>query len=241
MGVGGPPGSHMSVNGANIQQLDQYMGQDFGNWIESTIAQTKSMVAEKLSGGNHDPRAAYSSPSRKADGNDSMNTGMANLSLNDQIPTQLSQPTSSSSERQVGLKLADQMGSSIPPTSYLNSYNNGLQQGTHYNPSLPPRVNEPDTVNYLPQPTETRPYGNNGNRPPPPASTTPFNLSPSFSGGPNSIAQYGNPNKQDHSVHHTNINAYNQHNNTMQDSFNNNSIFDTTGKHSGMFYYIYMI
>lgn len=232
MGVGCPPGPHMSVNGANIQQMDPFMGQSFEKWMESTMAQTKSMVAGMTrSGGNsgYDPRAAYPSSSRNAEGSDSMNTEMANLSLNDlqsQTPTQ---PTSLSSDRQIGLKRTDQMGSS---NTSMGPYNNAVQQGSHYNPS---RMNEPDILN-----PETRPYGNNPNRPPPPASTSPFNLPPLFSEGLISNIYYGNPNKADHSVHHMNTNSFNQHDKTIQDSFNDNSLFDSTGKHSGMFYSIYM-
>jgi len=157
-----------------------------------------------------------------------MNTGMANLSLNDfqpQIPTHLSPPTSFS-DRQVGLNPTDQIGSS---TSNLSPYNSAVQPGSHFNSSLARRMNEPDMVNLFSPPTETRPSnGNNPNRPPPPpASTSPFNFQPLLSVGPNS-----NLNTHDGSVHHTNINSFNENNNTLRDSFNDNSLVDSTGKHS---------
>lgn len=234
MGLAGPS---VSVNGTDIQQLDQHMGQDFEKWLKSTISQTKSMAAG-ISSGNYDPQAAYSSSSRNVDGSDSMNTGMANLSLNDfqpQIPTYPSPPTSFSSDRPIGLKLTDQMGSSNP-SSNLSPYNNVVQQGSHFNPSLVPHMNEPDMANPFPLPTETRPYGNNPNRPPPPASTSPFNFPQPFSGGSIYNNYYENINKDDHSVHRTNIDSFNEHNNTVRDSFNDNSFVDSTGKLSGVFY-----
>ena len=230
MGFGGPPGSHMSVIDPNIQQMDQHMRLDFEKWLKSTIFQTQSMAAG-ISGGNYDPQAAYSSLSRNVEGTDSMSTGMANLSLNDyqpRIPTHHSPPTSFSSDHQ---KPIDQMGTSIPFSSNLSPHNNAVQQGSHFNPSLAPRMNEPDMANRLSLPTETRPYGNNPNGPPPPASTSPFNFQPSFSVGPNY-----NLNIQDRSsVHHVNKDSFNEHNTTVRDSFNDNSLVDTTGKHSGMF------
>ena len=229
MGFGSPPGPHMPVIDPNIQQMDQNMGQDFAKWLKLTVSQTQSM-ATGISGGNYGPQAANSSPSHNVEGRDSMSTGMANLSLNDyqpQIPTHLSPPTSFSSDRQ---KPIDQMNTSNPSTSNFSPYNNDVQQGSYFHPSLTPRMNEPDMANFLSPRTEARPYGSNPNRPPPPASTSPFNFQPSFNVGPDS-----NFIKQDRSVHRMNMNSFNEHNNTLRDSFNDNSLVDTTGKHSCMF------
>ena len=230
MGVGGSPGPYMSVISANIHQMGQQMGQDLENQVKSTISQAQSMMAAAMNGGNY-PQAANSSSSRNVEGSDSMHTDIANLSLNDsqpQIPIHLSPPTS---DRQIGLNPADQMGSSTPSTSYLRPYYNAVEQGSHVNPTLAPHMNESDMVKYLTFQTETLPYGNNSNRPPPPASvwTSPFNYSPSFSVGPNSnaIIQGG------HSVHRTNIDFFNGNNDTVRDSFNDNSLVDTTERHSG--------
>ena len=184
MGVGGPPSPHMSVTGANIQQLDENMAQNIERWVKSTISQTQSMVAGN-SGGNYDPQVPCSSSSSNVEGSDSMNNRMANLSLIDfqhRTPTHRSPPTSFSSDPQIGLKPIDQMGFSNSSTS--SPYNN----------------------NFLSVPTETPPYGNNPNRHPPPGSISPFNFPPSSSGGPNFNTYYGDVTKHDHSVHHTNIN-----------------------------------
>ena len=198
---------HMSVSGANIQEMDENMAQNIERWVKSTISQTQSMVAG-YSGGNsgYNPQAAYSSSSRNVEGSDSMNTRMAKLSLNDtqlQTPTYRSPPTFSS-DPQIGPKPTDQMGS---------------------------RASNPSTSN-------TSPYGNNlnPNRHPPPGSISPFNFPPSSSGGPNFNTYYGNVIKHDHSVHHTNIDSFNEYNNTLQDSFNDNSFVNITEKRSGMFY-----
>ena len=221
---GGPPVPNMSAIGANIQQMGQHIDQDFAKWLESKMSQVQFTAAGN-SGRNYDPQAANPSSSRKV-WDDSMNAEMANLSLNDsrpQFPIHLSPPTSFPSDPQVGLKPTDQMGSLNPSTSNLNS---------HFNPSPGPRMNEPDMAHLYPLPTESRPYGNNPNRPPPPpASTSPFNFQPTFSVDPNS-----NFTKQDRSVNRTNIDSFNENNKTVRDSFNDNSLVDSTGGHHGMFY-----
>jgi hypothetical protein len=260
MGFGGPPSSHMSANGGNIQQLDQHMGQNLERFLKSALSQTvqSTSMTAGVSGGNHKPQATYSSSSRNVEGSDSMNTGMANLSLNDLHPPH---PTSFPSDCQIGLKLTDQMSmGSLNPSTSWSPYINAVQQGSHYNPSLAPHMNDPNMVNLFPLPTETPqygnnpnrlppppastsplnpPYGNNPNRPPsPPASTSPFNFPPSFSGAPDSNIHNGNLNIRDRSVHRSNVDSFNEKNNTIQDSYNDNSLVDFTGKHSGVFYLI---
>jgi hypothetical protein len=229
MGVGGP--LSMSVNGANIHQMDQHMARNFEKWMELTMSQTQSMVAGKI-GGNSNPQAAQSSSSRSFEGSDSMSSGMANLSLTDaqpQIPTHFSPPTSFSSDPQIGLKLIDQTGSSNPSTSNLSPCNNNAVQ--HFNPSLAPNT---DMVNFPSVPTA--PYGNNPFRPPPPSSTSPTNFLSSSSGGPDFNIYHGNLTKHDHGVYHTSIDSFNERNNTLQNSFNDNSLVDFTGNCSGMFH-----
>ena len=207
MGVVSPPGSHMSLNGGNIQQMDQNMGQNFENLLKSTISQVQSMAAG-MSGGNSVPQSANSSSSRNVEGSDSMNTGMASLSLTDsqpQIPTHRSPHTSFSSDSQIGSNLTDQMGSLNPSTSSLNPFSNAVHHGSHLNPSLTPLMKEPVMGNVLSLPTETRPYGNNPYSSPPSASTSSFNLSPSFT----SVSPNSNVHKHDRSVHETNIDSFN--------------------------------
>ena len=232
MGFGGPPGPHMSVIDANIHQMGQQMGQDLEKQVKSAISLAQSMTGATISGGNYAPQAANSSSLRNVEGSNSMYSHMSNLSLNDsqpEIPTHLSPPTS---DRQVGLETTVQMGSSIPSTSYLSPYYNAVQQDSRFNPTLTPHwnVNESDMDNFLTLPTETRPYGNNSNRPPPPASesTYPFNFPSSFSVGPNS-----NLTKQVRSVHRTNINSFNEQDFAVRDSYNDNSLVVSTGRHFG--------
>ena len=234
MGVVGPPGSHMSLNGGNIQQMDQNTGQNFENLLKSTISQVQSMAAG-MSGGNSVPQSANSSSSRNVERKDSMNTGMARLSLADSQPhiptTHRYPPITFSSDRQIGSNLTDQMGSLDPSTSNLSPFSNAVHHGSHLNPSLAPLMNEPVMGNVLSLPTETRPYRNNPNSSSPPASTSPFNLSPSFI-----VSQNSNFNKHDHSVHETNIDSFNECDNTIRESYNDNSLVDSRGKHSCMFY-----
>jgi len=218
-----PMGPHTSVIGANIQPLGQQMGEDFGNWLNSTISHAQSMAAG-TGGGNYQPQAANPSSSRDVD--DSMNTVMANLTLNDhqpQISTHLAPPTSLLPDRQVSLRATDQMGSSNLSNGNLGPYNGAVQQGSHLNTSLALRMNEPKMVDIFSPPTDTRPsHGNNLNRLPPPTSTSAL-----LSVVPNS-----NFNKHDHSVHRMNIGSFNEKNNTLRDSYNDNSLFDATGRHS---------
>lgn len=234
--VGGPSAPHMSVNSALIQPMDQHMQRNFEKLMKFTLSQTQSLVAGN-GGANYNPAAAFSSSSN-VEGDDSVNTGMANLSLNDpthtQISSHLSSPTTFSrtkSDPQIGLKPTppDQIDASNPSTSNLSPYSNAVQQGSHSNPSLAPHMNEPGMVNFLSLPVQTQ-HGNNSNGPPP-VSTSSFNFPPSSSGGPNFNTYYGNLTKHDHRVHQTNIDSFNQHNHTTQNSFNDNS-YTSTGKHS---------
>ena len=86
-----------------------------------------------------------------------MNTRMADLSLNDSQP-------------QIPIYLS-------PPTSFSESFSSDPQ--INPNPSTSPYNN-----NFLSRPTETPQYGNNLNRPPPPASLSSSNFRPSSSSDP---------------------------------------------------------
>lgn len=231
-GIGGP---YISVENTAIESMNQHTQRNFEKLMKFTMSQTQSMIAGN-SGANYNPEAAYSS-SPSVEGSDAMNTGMANLSLNDpsssivstrpQISTPyLSSPTTFSrtkSDPQIGVKPTspDQTGSTNMSTGSLSPYSNAVQQASHSNPSLAPHMTEPGMVNFLSVPPEFQQYGNS-NRPPP-APTSPFNFSPSSSGGPNFNTYYGNVTKNDHRVTETNIDSFNQYNNTVKDSFNNNS------------------
>ena len=223
MGLGGPPGPHMSEIDAYIHQMGQQMRPDLGR----SAFPPRSMT---LAPGNYVP--ANSSSSRNLD---SMYTDMAHLSLNDsqhQIPTHLS-PTS---DHQAGLNPTDQMGSSAyPSTSYLRSpHYSTVQQGSQINPTSVPYMNESrsDMVNRhgLTVPTDTRPYRNNSSRPSSLASesTSSFISPPSIRVDPNSDRT-----REDRSVHRTNIDSFNESNDTVRDSYNDNSLVDTTGRYYG--------
>jgi hypothetical protein len=230
--VGGPSGPHMSVNSALIQPMDQHMHRNFEKLLKFTMSQTHSLVAGN-GGANYNPAADFSS---NVEGEDSVNTGMANLSLNDPLSSSMAAPTTFSrtkSDPQIGLKPTppDQIDTSNPSTSNLSPYSNAVQHGSHSNPSLAPHMNEPGMVNFLSLPVQTQ-HGNNSNGPPP-VSTSPFNFPPLSSGGPNFNTYHGNLTKHDHRVHQTNIDSFNQHNHTTQNSFNDNS-YTSTGNHSGI-------
>ena len=79
-------------------------------------------------------------------------------------------------------------------------------------------------------PTDTRPYRNNSSRPSSLASesTSSFISPPSIRVDPNSDRT-----REDRSVHRTNIDSFNENNDTVRDSYNDNSLVDTTGRHSG--------
>ena len=63
MGNSGPPGPHMSVIGANIQQMGPQMGQDFERHMNSLSSLVQSVAA-----GNYAPQAANPSSSRNVEG-----------------------------------------------------------------------------------------------------------------------------------------------------------------------------
>ena len=166
MGVGVPPGSHMSAKSGNIQQLDHYVGQNFEK-LKSTVSQAQS-IAAGISGGNSVPQGANSSSSRNVERKDSMNTGMASLSLADSqphIPTHRYPPTSFSSDRQIGSNLTDKIGSLNPSTSNLSPFNNAVQHGSHLNPSLAPLMKEPvmGNSNRSVHQTKTNPFNERDN------------------------------------------------------------------------------
>ena len=192
---GGPHGSYMLANGANIPRPpfgppqnpstgpfqapspQHHMRWNSEQWLQHTTPQTQT----GNSGGNY-PQNAYSSSSRNAEGNDPINTGMANLSVDDsrpRVPTQISPANSFSSDPHTGL---NQMGFN-PSTSSLSPHwhNNAAQQGSHPNPSPASHANEQDMVGSLSPPTRNPPSEMNPSRPPPPASTSPFNFPPSSS------------------------------------------------------------
>lgn len=249
---GGRSGPHMSVDSACIQKMDPNMQRNLEKLMKFTLSQSQTIAAGN-GGANYNPEVAYSSPPN-VEGNGSMTTGMANLSIDDpppssktstspspQISTYLSPPPTFSrtkSDPQIGMKITspDQMGSSNAFTGNLSPYSNDVQQASRSNPSLAPHMNEPDMVKFLSiPPTETQQYGNNSNRPPP-ASTSPFNFPPSSSGGPNFNTYRENVTKHDHRVYQTNIDAFNQYNNTIKDAFNDNSYTKHTGTPPGIFY-----
>ena len=244
MGLGGPPGPHMSEIDAYIHQMRQ-MRPDLGRsaFLQRSMSpgnyvpQARSMTpgnyvpqARSMTPGNYVPQAANSFSSRNAEGSDTIYTDMANLSLNDsqhQIPTHLSPTTS---DHQVGPNPNDEMGSSpFPSTSHLKSpHYNTVQQGSQINPTLSPRMNESNMVNPLTHPTE---YRNNSSR----SSSASESTSPSNSPPPSiSVDPNFDLTRQDHSVHPSriNMNSFNEQNHTLRDSYNDNSLVDTTGRYS---------
>ena len=227
-GIGRPSGPHMSVNAALIQPMDQHMQRKFMKFMNSTFPHTQSTVAG-TGGANNNPKAAY--PSSPNVEENSINTGMGNLSLDD----------SASSDPQIGLKATppDQMDTSNPSTSDLSPSSNAFQQGSHFNPSLAPHINEPSIVDSPALPPATQQYRNNPNWPPPPVSTSPFNFPPSSSGGTKFNTYHGNVTKHDRRVHETNIDSFNQQTNTIQNSFNDNSLVKSGGKPLGNFCFSY--
>ena len=219
----GGPGPHMSEIDASIHQMRPNLGR-------SAFPQTRSM-----SDGSYIPQVANPFSSRNFEGSDSMYTDMANRSLNDsqnQIPTHLN-PTY---DHQVDLNPTDQMGSSAYPspplTSYMRSpHYNTVQQGSQINPTSVPYMNESrsDMVNRhgLTVSTDARLYKNNSSWPSSLASESTSSFSPS------SISVEPNFTRKDRRVHRTNIGSFNENNNTVRDSYNDNSLADTTGRYSG--------
>ena len=117
-------------------------------------------------------------------------------------------------------------GNYVPHVAYPSS---------SYNPTSGPRMNESrsDMVNHhgLTLPTEYRSNSSTG-RPSSLASELTSSFisppGPSFSVDPNSDRT-----REDRSVHRTNIGSFNENNDTVRGSYNDNSLADTTGRYSG--------
>lgn len=104
------------------------------------------------------------------------------------------------------------------------------------NPSVPPNMKGPAQANRFAQSTASQQYDihedNNPNRPPP---VSPSHLPPRSSGGPQFRNNPGNFSKRDTNVYETNISSFNTTNNTIQNSFNDNSLVDSSGNRSCYF------
>ena len=174
---------------------------------------------------------------------------MAKPPINDPIPsstsrdkshTRLSAPTTFSrnkSDPQIALQpttpqINHATGSSSP--SHLSPDNNALHHA-HSNPSLAPHMKEPAMVNYITQSNAVQQagiHGNNDPNRPPPVSTSGNNSPPSSSGGPTFRTIHGNLMKHDKTVNRTNISSFNTERNAIKNSFNNNSLVESSGNHS---------
>jgi len=192
------------------------MQMHFEQIMKHATAQTQARVPSN-GGQKHQSNAP-----NKAGLPDSMNTGMANLSMNDRVPSgdsSNSQPTThlfppptfSRNKSDPQIASIDPMGSSA-----LTPYNNALHH-SHSNPSMAPHLQEPAVANFLPQPVPNQEFHGNDSQP---SSTYPFNLP---TGGPKFNTIYGDVTKHDDTVHNTNMNSFNTKNNTIKDSFNDNS------------------
>ena len=215
------PGSHISVNSPNIQQMSPDAQRQFEQLMKSVAAQTQPRIPPNSS------QNRQSNYPNNVELPNSMNTGMANLSINDRAPSgdssnsqdmmYLSPPaTFSRNKSDPQIALPDPMGS-----SNLSPYSNALQH-SRSNPSLAPHMQEPAMANFFPQPVPTQQFHANGSQP---SSTSPFTFP---AGGPNFNTIYGNVTKHDDTVHNTNIDSFNTQNTTIQDSFNDNS-FHSSG------------
>lgn len=208
------------------------------------------MLAKTI-GAEYDPEAAYSSSSYNVEGGNSMDTGMANLPLNDpqpQIPTHLSPSTFFSRTESDRLKPTDQMGSSNPSTSNLSlgPYNNTAQQakllettGSHSN------TNEAE-VNFVSTNRKPTVWKQFRERTPPTLTSSSDNSHPSrstyspamFPPSPSDDQNLYYRGLTDLGLDHPIVHSLNEHNRdfTFQGSSN-----DPTGKNSGtcMFFFFF--
>jgi len=214
------------------------MRRNFSKLMKYTLTQTNAS----------DDDDEGSSSSHNMNVEESMTPRMAEMSINDPVPsstsrdsshTHLSAPTTFSrtkSDPQIAQSTTPQVDHAMSSSSPSHpSPNNNALHHAHSNPSLAPHMKNPTMVQFLSQPNTAHPgdvHGNNDPNKPPPVSTSGFNFPPSSNGGPIFRTIDGNLTKHDHSFNQTNLNSFNTENNTTQNSFNDNSVVDSSGKRS---------
>ncbi|KAF8816183.1 hypothetical protein BYT27DRAFT_6466950 [Phlegmacium glaucopus] len=241
-------GPLMSVDSPLIQHMDPKMRRDFEKLMQYTKLQTEPSAPRNIEGNDESDDDDQDSSSHNMEEEKSITPRMANLSMNDHMPSSTlnnespihlsALPTFSTnkSDPQIALQpttpeVNHPMGSTSSP--HLSPYNGALQH-SHSNPSMAPHMKESAMVQFLSQPTTAQPVDDNGsnvpNIPPPVSASSGFNFPPSSSGGPIFRTINGNLTKYDDSFHQTNLNSFNTEHNTFTDSFNDNSVVQSSEK-----------
>ncbi|KAF8816162.1 hypothetical protein BYT27DRAFT_6466291 [Phlegmacium glaucopus] len=230
-------GPFISVDSPLIQHMDPKMRRDFEKLMNYTKLQTMPDAPGNSEGNDESDDDGQDSSSYNMEEKESITPRMAKLSVNDHMPSPvyLSSPpilSTNKSDPQIALQPAAHeanhpMGS--PSSSHLSPSNNALHH-SHSSPSMAPHMREPAMVQFLSQPTAAHPVDNNVPNNPSSESTSGFNFPPSSSGGPIFRTIHGNMTKYDDTVHQTNLNSFNTEHNTIKDSFNDNSVVQSSGK-----------
>ncbi|KAF8816230.1 hypothetical protein BYT27DRAFT_6468202 [Phlegmacium glaucopus] len=239
----GPQSSH-------FEHINQNMRQKISEVVKSTQSLSQENELPNMpenSDENDESGDSDSSSSHSIEAGDHMSTRMADMSIRDPTPSSTSKdkshpqtathfPPATTLSRVQSDPQRPANPQVNPPMGYYPSnpspYNNAYLHHPYSDPSMAPHMREPATASYFAQSNAAHQasiHGNNDRTKPPPVSTSGFNSPPSSSGG----SKYGDYPTRDTSVHRTNISSYNMENNTIKNSFNDNSLVDSRGKHLG--------
>jgi len=159
MGTGVRSGPSMMVENANIMSMSPEMRETFAKLMEQTQSLSEQSHAPNMPGNiddnDSDNDDADSSTSPNIREQDPINSRMADLSINDPMPSpgHLRPPSIISrvkSDPQIPLQSITSQGAGSSNPSNLSPYDNALQH-SHSTPSVSPHMQEPDMVNILVQ------------------------------------------------------------------------------------------
>ncbi|KAF8816171.1 hypothetical protein BYT27DRAFT_6466354 [Phlegmacium glaucopus] len=234
----GPQSSH-------FQHMNQNKRWTFSGVTMSLFQENELPNMPENSDENDESGDSDSSSSHSSEAGDHISTRMADMSIRDPTPSSTSKdkshpqtathfPPAATLSRVQSDPQRPANPQVNPPMGYYpsnpGSYNYAYFQHSYSDPSMA-HMWDPATADYFAQSNAAHQasiHRDNDRTKLPPVSTSGFNSPPSSSGG----SKYGDYPTRDTSVHRTNI-SYNMENNTIKNSFNDNSLVDSRGKHLG--------
>lgn len=216
------------VDNPHFRHMGHNMRQTFSKMMKQTQQSRSEQNDRPNMPGNGDDNYGSDDPdSQSSEEQDPVNTRMADLSIHDaissprsrdesqlQVATRLSPPSPSSRVKsELQKSTAPRVNQSMVSPDLFN-----LSPYDHIssNPSLSPRMKDCATDDFLAKSTTGEIHGNKDPKTP--------------GRGPVFRTIYGDLTKHDTSVHQTNISSFNTENNTIKNSFNDNSSVESSVK-----------